>query len=109
MTNVSSVNIAPPDLQPGGGLVAFDLRRSPKAVALTTLRYVEDLTHRVKTSFVGVQERSDPVAWLIRTHRGIHRDGDATLIRRGYEVAERMHRGQVRKSGEPYITHPLAR
>jgi predicted ABC-class ATPase len=30
------------------------------------------------------------------------------LIRRGYEVAERHHRGQTRKSGEAYITHPLA-
>jgi GTP pyrophosphokinase len=29
-------------------------------------------------------------------------------LRRAYDVAERMHRGQVRKSGEPYITHPLA-
>ena len=25
-----------------------------------------------------------------------------------YAVAEHMHRGQIRKSGEPYITHPLA-
>jgi GTP pyrophosphokinase len=29
-------------------------------------------------------------------------------LRRAYEVAERMHRGQYRKSGAPYITHPLA-
>jgi GTP pyrophosphokinase len=29
-------------------------------------------------------------------------------IRRAYEVAERMHRGQDRKSGAHYITHPLA-
>lgn len=25
-----------------------------------------------------------------------------------YEVAEKLHRGVVRKSGEPYITHPVA-
>ena len=25
-----------------------------------------------------------------------------------YQVAEKAHSGQVRKSGEPYITHPLA-
>ena len=29
-------------------------------------------------------------------------------LSRAYEVAERAHSGQVRKSGEPYITHPLA-
>jgi GTP pyrophosphokinase len=33
---------------------------------------------------------------------------DAGLIRRAYEVAARWHQGQLRKSGEPYITHPLA-
>jgi GTP diphosphokinase / guanosine-3',5'-bis(diphosphate) 3'-diphosphatase len=30
------------------------------------------------------------------------------VLRRSYAVAENMHRGQMRKSGEPYITHPLA-
>jgi len=29
-------------------------------------------------------------------------------VRRGYVIAEEMHRGQMRKSGEEYITHPLA-
>ncbi len=30
------------------------------------------------------------------------------LIRRAYAVAERAHAGQVRKSGEPYLIHPLS-
>ncbi len=30
------------------------------------------------------------------------------LVRRAYVFAEKAHRGQKRKSGEPYITHPLA-
>src|SRR5690606_30958716 len=34
--------------------------------------------------------------------------GDARELRRAYEVAARMHEGQFRKSGDPYITHPLA-
>ncbi len=25
-----------------------------------------------------------------------------------YDIAEKMHRGQMRKSGEPYLTHPIA-
>ena len=29
-------------------------------------------------------------------------------VRRAYEVGARAHKGQTRKSGEPYITHPVA-
>ncbi|WP_117213824.1 RelA/SpoT family protein [Allorhizocola rhizosphaerae] len=49
----------------------------------------------------------DPVQQLIRTHRGVHPHADISLLRRSYSVAERWHRDQKRKSGEPYITHPL--
>jgi guanosine-3',5'-bis(diphosphate) 3'-pyrophosphohydrolase len=85
----------------------FDFGRTPP-VAQTALRWVEDLAHRVRTSVTRRQTREDPLAFLVRAHRRVHRDGDAALIRRGYEVAERYHRGQMRKSGEAYITHPLA-
>ena len=50
----------------------------------------------------------DPVATLTRTHRNVHPSADPNILRRSYSVAENMHRGQMRKSGEPYITHPLA-
>lgn len=33
--------------------------------------------------------------------------GDVDLLRRAHDVAERAHRGQVRKTGDPYITHPV--
>jgi HD domain len=32
---------------------------------------------------------------------------DLDLIGRAYEVAARCHRGQLRKSGDPYISHPV--
>ncbi len=35
-------------------------------------------------------------------------DADTALLRRGYEAALAAHAGQARKSGEPYIHHPLA-
>ena len=33
---------------------------------------------------------------------------DIELIERAYDTAEEMHRGQLRKSGEPYLIHPMA-
>ncbi len=33
---------------------------------------------------------------------------NADLIRRAYAYARQMHDGQLRKSGEPYFTHPVA-
>ncbi|MBT8040885.1 MAG: bifunctional (p)ppGpp synthetase/guanosine-3',5'-bis(diphosphate) 3'-pyrophosphohydrolase [Xanthomonadales bacterium] len=33
---------------------------------------------------------------------------NVALILRAYEVAEKAHRGQTRKTGEPYIFHPVA-
>jgi GTP pyrophosphokinase len=33
---------------------------------------------------------------------------DIALVERAFEFSEKAHRGQFRKSGEPYITHPLA-
>jgi len=34
--------------------------------------------------------------------------GDTSLVERAFEVADRAHKGQLRKSGDPYITHPVA-
>jgi guanosine-3',5'-bis(diphosphate) 3'-pyrophosphohydrolase len=45
---------------------------------------------------------------LIRTVRLHHPKADLSLIERAYTVAERAHSGQKRRSGEPYITHPVA-
>ena len=35
-------------------------------------------------------------------------DADLALVRRAYDFAERAHGPDVRKSGDPYIEHPLA-
>jgi guanosine-3',5'-bis(diphosphate) 3'-pyrophosphohydrolase len=45
---------------------------------------------------------------LFRAVRANHAKADLAFLERAYVTAERMHRGQKRKSGEPYITHPLA-
>ena len=45
---------------------------------------------------------------LIKTVRGTHPKADIRLIERAYESAAYWHRDQKRRSGDPYITHPLA-
>jgi guanosine-3',5'-bis(diphosphate) 3'-pyrophosphohydrolase len=48
------------------------------------------------------------IARLVESFLERHPDGDVATIVRAYEVAKRAHRGQVRKTGDPYITHPIA-
>jgi GTP pyrophosphokinase len=45
---------------------------------------------------------------LFRSVRANHPKADLALIERAYRTAEHLHRTQMRKSGDPYITHPLA-
>ncbi len=51
---------------------------------------------------------SGAVDRLIKTVRTHHPKVDVALIERAYAAAEKAHSGQKRKSGEPYITHPVA-
>ncbi|MGH8794633.1 MAG: RelA/SpoT family protein [Stackebrandtia sp.] len=48
------------------------------------------------------------VAELEAVHRAHYAGASIPLLRKSYRIAEQMHRGQSRKSGEPYITHPIA-
>ncbi|WP_025617219.1 RelA/SpoT family protein [Salinispora cortesiana] len=66
------------------------------------------LTRRLRTLLAWSTAETEPVGELVRTHRNIHSGTDPSVLRRAYTIAETMHRGQFRKSGEPYITHPLA-
>jgi guanosine-3',5'-bis(diphosphate) 3'-pyrophosphohydrolase len=51
---------------------------------------------------------SGAVDLLMKTVRLHHPKSDLALIERAYATAERAHSGQKRRSGEPYITHPVA-
>ncbi len=44
---------------------------------------------------------------LIESIRKYHPSEDISMVERAYHVAEKAHADQRRKSGEPYITHPL--
>lgn len=45
---------------------------------------------------------------LLRTIKSPLDDRDSKMIRRAYELAVEAHKEQRRKSGEPYILHPIA-
>ena len=45
---------------------------------------------------------------LLRTLRASHPKADLSQVERAFEVAARAHAGQKRRSGDPYITHPVA-
>jgi GTP pyrophosphokinase len=45
---------------------------------------------------------------LLRTVRVTHPKADLSVIERAFDAAARAHAGQKRKSGDPYITHPVA-
>ena len=53
-------------------------------------------------------QTSDALAPLLSAYRTRHPKGDPSLFVRAYEVAAKAHEGQIRNSGEAYISHPLA-
>ncbi|MET9397205.1 HD domain-containing protein [Kitasatospora sp. NPDC002965] len=78
--------------RPLGGLGRAALGRAGRAALLATDR-------------PPVPDALEP---LVQAHRRHHPQADLGLLGRAYRLAEASHRGQKRKSGEPYITHPLA-
>nr|WP_243640595.1 bifunctional (p)ppGpp synthetase/guanosine-3',5'-bis(diphosphate) 3'-pyrophosphohydrolase [Nocardioides jejuensis] len=66
---------------------------------------------RARLARIGAQPRggTNPVLEpLFRSVRASHPKADLALLERAYQTAEFHHREQRRKSGDPYITHPLA-
>ncbi|MFI9247800.1 RelA/SpoT family protein [Streptomyces sp. NPDC053086] len=70
-----------------------------------------DLRRLGRAALLGPAARGklpDAISHVVEAHRAHHPDADLEPLRRAYVLAESSHRGQMRKSGEPYITHPLA-
>ncbi|MFJ8851264.1 RelA/SpoT family protein [Streptomyces sp. NPDC102437] len=69
---------------------------------------------RARLARLGVQRSSpynpvlEPLLRIVRSNDTKTETATLRQIERAYQVAERWHRGQKRKSGDPYITHPLA-
>ncbi|MET7656788.1 HD domain-containing protein [Streptomyces sp. NPDC005486] len=70
-----------------------------------------DLRRLGRAALLGPASRGrlpDAIGHVVEAHRAHHPDADLEPLHRAYVLAESSHRGQTRKSGEPYITHPLA-
>lgn len=70
-----------------------------------------DLRRLGRAALLGPAARDrlpDAISHVAEAHRAHHPDADLEPLRRAWFLAESSHRGQMRKSGEPYITHPLA-
>jgi len=47
------------------------------------------------------------LAYILEKVRAYHPNADLDLIRKAYVCSAQYHAGQIRKSGEPYLSHPL--
>ncbi|MFE4862469.1 RelA/SpoT family protein [Streptomyces sp. NPDC056670] len=69
---------------------------------------------RARLARLGVQRSSaynpvlEPLLRIVRGNDPKIETATLRQVEQAYQVAERWHRGQKRKSGDPYITHPLA-
>ncbi|MFF6909359.1 RelA/SpoT family protein [Streptomyces sp. NPDC012389] len=83
----------------------------PAAVPRRRSRPRIDLRRLGRVALLGPVSRDrlpDAIGHVADAHRAHHPDADLGILHRAYVLAESSHRGQMRKSGEPYITHPLA-
>ena len=74
--------------------------RAPRGRAVATVERVLPWRRQAATS--------DALAPLIASYKERHPRNDPGLIVRAYETADKAHEGQFRRSGEPFISHPVA-
>ncbi|MBI3649347.1 MAG: bifunctional (p)ppGpp synthetase/guanosine-3',5'-bis(diphosphate) 3'-pyrophosphohydrolase, partial [Actinobacteria bacterium] len=55
-------------------------------------------------------DQAPPTAFerLLKTVRSYNQKADVRELQKAFAFAEAAHEGQVRKSGEPFVSHPLA-
>jgi GTP diphosphokinase / guanosine-3',5'-bis(diphosphate) 3'-diphosphatase len=81
------------------------------SVNLTYMEILEQQTIQPKYSLTEEQERKEIVRQyraLLRVLKPKLKPGDKELLRRSFEMSVDAHKTMRRKSGEPYIFHPLA-
>ncbi|BBX07433.1 RelA/SpoT family protein [Mycolicibacterium aichiense] len=78
---------------------------TPKTTSSASRRVRARLARRMTSQRSTVNPVLEP---LVAVHREFYPKADLAILQRAYEVAEAKHADQLRRSGDPYITHPLA-
>ena len=77
----------------------------PKTSTSASRRVRARLARRMTAQRSAVNPVLEP---LVAVHKEIFPKANLSLLQKAYEVAEERHADQMRRSGDPYITHPLA-
>ncbi len=94
--------VAPPSSEPAPPRAPAPPARLPSGPAGRRMRA------RLARMATKSQSENPVLEPLYRAVKANHAKADLELLERAYLTAERVHGTQTRKSGDPYITHPLA-
>ncbi|MFE6858045.1 RelA/SpoT family protein [Nocardia sp. NPDC057668] len=83
-------------------------RSASAAVPTSASRRVRARLARRMTGQRGIAAVKPVLEPLATVHRELYPKANLALLQRAFDVADEKHQHQFRKSGDPYITHPLA-
>nr|WP_296006273.1 bifunctional (p)ppGpp synthetase/guanosine-3',5'-bis(diphosphate) 3'-pyrophosphohydrolase [uncultured Blautia sp.] len=75
-----------------------------------TAQKAEEIVRKADASVKSMDDFTSPEVLyneLIASVKKYHPSADLSMIEKAFQIANNAHKGQLRKSGEPYIIHPL--
>ncbi len=81
------------------------------STVINALRDLDPIPSDVESEYIQIEPTTDELKGLDRLLRRLpssYKPENVYLLLKAYTVGSYAHHGQVRNSGEPYITHPLA-
>ncbi len=90
---------------PGAHIPETQPLEIPKSSTSASRRVRARLARRMTAQRSAINPVLEP---LVAVHKQDFPKADLSLLQKAYEVAEQRHADQLRRSGDPYITHPLA-
>src|SRR6201991_2120365 len=90
---------------PGAQIPETQPLEIPKTSTSASRRVRARLARRMTAQRSAVNPVLEP---LVAVHKESFPKATLSLLQKAYEVAEQRHADQIRRSGDPYITHPLA-